>query len=126
MASKKEIANGVAKFISNDILNDVGDKHLRFVLCMAKEALQNNPDVIDRFLGSPLVANVLKNEDDDYDVDSFARTLRNVLSAYDSFSISVPAVPVFAPKENSLKITASDIDRLLEYIHSEPVQEAVG
>lgn len=126
MASKKEIADGVAKFISNDILNDVGDKHLRFVLCIAKEALQNNPDVIDRFIGSPLVANVLKNEDDDYDVDSFARTLRNVLSAYDSFSISVPAVPVFAPRESTVKITASDIDHLLEYIHNEPAAETIS
>ena len=52
MYTKKEIADSISKFISNDLMNDVDDKHLKFTLCMAKKALHENPDILDGFLQS--------------------------------------------------------------------------
>lgn len=116
MYSKKEIADAVAKFITNDLMNDIDDKHLKFTLCMAKKALKENPELLDGFLHSPIVGSVIKQEEEMYDIDSFARTMKNVLSEYDSYSIQIPKIPMFAPKDNVLKITASDVDKIVSYL----------
>ena len=51
-----------------------------------------------------------------YDIDMFARTMKNVLSEYDSYSISIPKIPMFAPRDNVLKITSSDVDKIMSYL----------
>ena len=116
MYSKKELADAVAKFIANDLMNEIDDKHLKFTLCMAKKALKENPDLLDGFLDSPIVASVIKEEEGMYDVDVFARTMKNVLSEYDSYTIHIPKIPMFAPKDNVIKITASDVDKIISYL----------
>ena len=120
MYSKKEIADAIIKFITADLMSEIDDKHLKFTLCMAKKALHENPDVLDEFLESPIVSSVIKESDGMYDVDIFARTMKNVLSEYDSYAIHIPKIPMFAPKDNVIKITASDVDKILSYL--QPVQ----
>ena len=124
MYSKKEIADAIVKFVNTDLMSDIDDSHLKFALCMSKKALHENPDILDSFLDSPIVASVIKEEDGMYDVDSFARTMKNVLSEYDSYTIEIPKIPMFAPKESHLKITASDIDKLLGYLRTDTVMPA--
>lgn len=119
MVSKKNIADAVVKFISNDLLCDISDKHLKFSLCMAKEALAGNCEVIDCFLRNPVIANILREEDGEYELASLARVLKTVLSSYEAYPIVVPAIPMFAPKENIVKITASDVDKLVSYLRQE-------
>ena len=116
MYSKKELADAVVKFINTDLITDIDDKHLKFTLCMAKKALHENPDLLDGFLDSPIVANVIKEHDGMYDIDLFARTMKNVLSEYDSYTIQIPKIPMFAPKDNVLRITASDVDKIISYL----------
>ena len=36
------------------------------------------------------------------------------------YSIQIPKIPMFAPKENALKITAADVDKIVSYL--QPVQ----
>ena len=122
MYTKKEIADAVVKFITNDLMADIDDKHLKFTLCMAKKALYDEPDLVDHFFESPLVASVVKSDGDEYDIDSLTRTMRNVLSGYDSYPIMIPMIPMFAPKDNIVRITAADIDKILGYLpHEEQV-----
>lgn len=122
MYTKKEIADAVVKFITNDLMADIDDKHLKFTLCMAKKALHDEPDLVDHFFESPLVASVVKSDGDEYDIDSLTRTMRNVLSGYDSYPIMIPRIPMFAPKDNIVRITAADIDKILGYLpHEEQV-----
>ena len=83
MYTKKQIADALIKFINNDLMNDIDDKHLKFSLSMSKKALKENPSVLDHFMKSPLVSSVIKESDGMYDVDVFAKTLKNVLSEYD-------------------------------------------
>ena len=116
MYTKKEIADAVVKFINNDLMGEIADKHLKFTLCMAKKALHENPDLLDSFLHSAIVGSVIKQEEGMYDIDVFARTMKNVLSEYDSYAIQIPKIPMFAPKDNVLKITASDVDKILSYL----------
>ena len=119
MYTKKQIADALVKFINADLMGDIEDKHLKFTLCMAKKALKENPDLLDGFLYSPIVSSVIKEEDEMYDVDMFAKTMRNVLSEYDSYAIMIPKIPMFAPKDSVIKITSADIDKILGYLISE-------
>ena len=116
MYSKKELADAIVKFISNDLMSDIDDRHLKFSLCMAKKALHENPDLLDGFLDSPIVSSVIKEQEGMYDVDLFAKTMKNVLSEYDSYSIMIPKIPMFSPKDNILKITSADVDKILSYL----------
>ncbi len=123
MYTKKQLADSVVKFITNDLMSDedvMNNKHLKFSLCMAKKALHTNPDVMDGFLDSPIVANVIIENDGEYDIDVFARTMKNVLNEYDSYSIVIPRIPMFAPKESIIKITAEDVDKIMSYLKGEP------
>ena len=124
MYSKKQIADALIKFINNDLMNDIDDKHLKFSLCMSKKALKENPSILDHFMTSPLVSSVIKETDGMYDVDMFAKTLKNVLSEYDSYSITVPKMPMIGPKDCVIKITAADVDKIVSYLNSEPVSVA--
>ena len=121
MYSKKEMADAICKFINTDLISEIDDRHLKFTLCMARKALHENPDILDGFLESPIVSSVIKEQDGMYDIDMFAKTMKNVLSEYDSYTITIPKIPMFAPKDSVIKITASDIDKLLSYIRNEPV-----
>lgn len=121
MYTKKEIADSVVKFISNDVLPDIDDSHQKFVLSIAKKSLHNNPDVIDSFLDNPIVSSVIAEENDCYDVEPFARALKGVLSETESYSISIPSIPMFAPKDSFIKIRAEDIDKMLSYLKGEEV-----
>ena len=122
MYTKKQIADAIVKFIANDLMGDIDDKHLKFTLCMAKKALHENPDLLDGFLHSPIVGSVIKQEEGMYDVDVFARTMKNVLSEYDSYTNHIPKIPMFAPKDCIIKIDSADIDKIVSYI--QPVSVA--
>lgn len=119
MFTKREIADSIVKFISNDLLCDITSGQLKFVLCVAKKALHENPDILDGFLDSPIVANVIHEQDDEYDLDIFIKTLKNVLTEYETYSVVIPAIPMFAPKENIIRITANDIDKIMQYLNKD-------
>ena len=116
MHTKKQIADALIKFITTDLIGDIEDMHLKFSLSMAKKALRENPDILDNFLESPIVASVIKETDGMYDVDMFAKTLRNVLNEYETYSIMIPKIPMFAPKDCIIKITAADVDKIMSYL----------
>ena len=126
MNSKKEIADAVAKFIGDDILPDITDMNSRFALCMARKALSRNPDVIDAFLGSPIVASVIREQDGEYDVEPFAKALKGVLAECGSYRIAVPKIPVFSPCGGAVSVTSDDVDRVLSYLRNEPVAETLA
>ena len=122
MYTKKQIADALAKFIQMDLVESGIDSHSRFSLCMAKKALRENPDLLDHFFDSPIVASVIKEEGDMYDLDVLIKTIKGVF-ADDSYSITLPKIPMFAPKDCIIKIDSADIDKIVSYI--QPVSVAV-
>ena len=115
MYTKKELAEGIGKFINNDLIPSVDNERLRFVLCICKKAMYENPDMLDAFFESPLIASVTKNgEDEDmYDISVLAKSMKSVLSEYESYPIVIPKIPIFAPDRNVVRITSADIDKII-------------
>lgn len=116
MISKDQLINGVVKFIGADLIPQVGDRNTKFVLAMAKDSLKQDPDLADDFLHSPMVSSLIKEEDGMYDITHFSTILKNVLTEYQSFPVTIPKIPLFSPVEKVLKITAEDVDKLMSYM----------
>lgn len=120
MHTKKQIAEAAAKFIGADLVDAVESPRTRFALSMAKKSLLKNPHIISGFLDSPMVAGVIGEKDGEYDVDLFAKTLKAFLGECDSYYITIPGIPMFAPEESKIRITAEDVDKVLSYLKAEP------
>lgn len=116
MISKEQLINGVIKFISNDLIPQVGDRSTKFVLAIAKDSLAEDSDLVDEFLNSPMVASLIKEVNGEYDISHFSSILKSVLSEYNSFPVTISKIPLFSPTEKVLKITAEDVDKLMRYI----------
>lgn len=121
MVTKKQLVNGVVKFIESELIPQVGDRNTKFALAMAKDSLKENNELADDFLQSPMVSSLIKEEDGMYDISHFSTILKGVLSEYQSFPVTIPKIPLFSPTEKVLKITAEDVDKLMKYITPEAV-----
>lgn len=116
MLTKKQMVDCVVKFMANDLMPRIEDKKLKFTLCLAKRALLENESVMDGFLRSPMVSSVMKEQGGEFDAEAFLKILRSVLGESGYYRISVPKIPLFAPKESELTITTEDIDKLMAYL----------
>ena len=119
MITKKQLVNGVVKFINDDLIPQIGDRNTKFVLAMAKDSLKENGDLADDFLHSPMVSSLVKEEDGMYDISHFSSILKGVLTEYNSFPVTIPKIPLFSPIEKVLKITSEDVDKLMKYVMPE-------
>lgn len=114
--TKKQIVNGLVKFIEEDLMADIGDRNTKFVLAMAKDSLKENPAFVDIFLQSPMVSSLIVEQDGEYDLTHFSSILESVLSEYQSLPVTIPKIPLFAPTEKTVKVTGEDIDKLMKYM----------
>ena len=117
--NKKQLVTGVVKFIENDLIPNIGDRNMKFVLAMAKDSLKENCDLADSFLRSPMVSSLVNEEDGDYDLTHLSSIMKSVLSEYQSFPVTIPKIPLFSPTEKTLKISVDDVDKLMKYIMPE-------
>ena len=85
-ATKKQLVNGVVKFIETDLIPQVGDRNMKFVLAMAKDSLKENHDLVDEFLKSPMISSIVTEHDGEYDLTHFSSILKGVLTEYASSS----------------------------------------
>lgn len=114
--TKNQLVNGVVKFIETDLIPDIGDRNMKFVLSMAKDSLKENPDLADSFLNSPMVSTLIGETEGEYNITQFSTILKEVLSEYSSYPVTIPKIPLFSPVEKTLKVTAEDIDKLVSYM----------
>ena len=121
MVSKKQIANGVAKFISNDLIPDLSED-MKFVMTIARKSIKENPFMLDVFLDNPMIASAMKKDGDMYDIDGFSTAMKNTLSEMVSYPITITKIPLLMNEDKTIKITADDIDRLYNYIVGEEIK----
>lgn len=119
MVSKKQIANGVAMFIENDLICDISDSQIKLVLSIAKDTLKKNADVLDVFLENPMIESVISEDNGMYEISDFADTLKKVISDCGNISIVIPSIPLLSPNEKKIHINDDDIRLIMNYIKPE-------
>lgn len=115
MFSKKNIAEAIIRFI-NDLIQGIDDSQMKFVLCITKQNLSENPDVLDEFIENPLIESVIHEENELYDIKDFASMLKKIIEEYGSYPIIVPKIPLLLPHERVIRINSSDIDKIFGYL----------
>lgn len=116
MVTKKQLVNGIVKFIETDLIPQVGDRNTKFVLAMAKDSLKEDNNLAEKFLHSPMISSVITEENGSYDIGHFSCVLHKILTEYQSFPITIPKIPLFSPEEKTVKITADDLEKVMKYI----------
>lgn len=119
MVKKSQMIRAVVKFIEKDLIPNVGDRNIKFVLAVAKDGLKESPEIADVFLKSPMVSALITEHGDEYDISRLSSIMKNILSEYQSFTVAIPKIPLFSPAEKAIRITAEDFDSLLEYINAD-------
>lgn len=115
MFSKKNIAEAIARFI-NDLIQGIDDSQMKFVLCITKQNLSENPDMLDDFIKNPMIESIIHEENELYDIKDFASMLKRIIEEYGSYPIVVPKIPLLLPRERLIRINYSDIDKILGYL----------
>lgn len=117
--SKKQIIDGVIRFIDGVLIPQCKDKQTAFVLSMSKDMIKKG-SYIDIFLDNPLISSVITEENGMYELGSFVDSMREILDDID-YPITLPSIPLLAPDETRLILTSQDFERLVSYIQPQPV-----
>lgn len=121
MVSKKNIAEAISRFIANDLVQGIDDNQLCFVLCIIKQSISENADILDSFFDNPMIESVIHEENGMYDIKDFTSMLKKVINEYGAYSVTIPRVPLLLPNEKIIKINSSDIDKIINYLNEEDV-----
>lgn len=116
MASKEQIAQGVIKFVRNDVLPTIQDKAFRTVLSAGAYMLEAEPSMIDRVLEHPIVTLMLPKAGSGYDVSKVEQAAKKALDDNGGLEIVIPGIKWISPDEKVLKFTAADVTALRNYI----------
>ena len=114
--TKKHIIEGVTRFIDDTLIPQTYDGQLRFVLSMMKDTIRKKTETVDAFLRNPVIAASIEEDDGMYEIGHFVETMRNILEDCECYPITVPEVPLFSPTTKTVKITASDFEKLINDI----------
>lgn len=121
--TKKQITDGLVKFISETLIPDSHDGQLKFVLSMMKDTIRKKPDTVDYFLDNPVISSSIIQDDDMYEIGHFADTMRDILEECEYYPITVPEIPLLSPTRKVVKITESDFESLVSAIKGEEDSE---
>jgi len=116
--TKRHIVDGVTRFIDDTLIPETYDGQLRFVLSMMKDTIRKKPETVDAFLHNPVIASSIEEDDGMYEIGHFVDTMRNILEDCECYPITVPEVPLFSPSTKTVKITASDFEKLINDIRT--------
>ena len=117
--TKKQITDGIIKFINDTLIPDNHDGQLKAVLYMMKDTIRKKPDTVDAFLDNPVISSSIIQEDEMYEIGHFVDTMKAILEDCEYYPITVPEVPLLSPVKKIVKISLSDFDSLVNFIKGE-------
>lgn len=113
--SKKQITDGLIRFIDGVLMPQCKDKQTSLILSMSKDMLKKKGDLIDSFLDNSLISSVIIEDDGMYEISHFIDSMKNVLTE-NNYPITLPTIPLLAPDSTTLHLTANNFDQLVNYI----------
>lgn len=116
MASKEQIAQGVVKYVRNNVLPSISDKAFKTVLSAGTYLIEVDPSIIDKVLTHPIVTLMLPAAGSGYDIDKMEQALRRAMEDTGGIDIVIPGIKWISPEEKVLRFTAADVTALRGYI----------
>ena len=97
----ERLINGVSEYVKREVMPNISDAGTKIVISTAIAAVKRDPSV--------LPALEMINE-------TWIDALMESVKEYGSVSITIPKIPLISPAESKLTFTASDLERLKQYI----------
>lgn len=116
--TKTQIINGATAYIESDVIPAIPDKGFQVILSIGVNAVKSNNHLLDNIFGNDIVKTVSEYNDEDktYDVDAIAKLMKEGIEKVGYFPVKIPAINFISPVEKEIKFSASDVDKLRNYI----------
>ena len=113
-----QIVDGIVSFAETEIIPSMGeDRAGQFLVSVGVNALRANPKLLEGFLHKGIVKTLLDASDDGtYELDGLFRAVTDSLDKYGAYPIVIPAIPLIAPAERTLRFNSSDVEKLKRQI----------
>lgn len=119
MITKKQLLTAVVKFIKNEVIPHISDRSMKIVMSAALYTVDAKPDIVNPFFTNPIVAQVLQDQDGEYDTTLIFKILDNIVKEYGGIPVTIPPIKFVTPTETTLTFYSGDVDRLKEYVMKE-------
>ena len=117
MFTRNQIANGMVKFIENDMSTAAGNGTSKFIVSLSKNALKKNPAIIDEALKNPLIHAVLPSSGGKYDIAPMTTMLKETMAETGTLPLKLPKIPLLLPEGDEIRLNSTDIDKIASYIN---------
>lgn len=116
MATREQIAQGLIRYIRQDMLPGISDKAFRTVLSAGTYLIEADPSILDKVMEHPVVSILLPKAGSGYDIAKAEQAVRKALEENGGIEVVIPGIKWVSPDEKVLKFTAADISALRNYI----------
>lgn len=113
---KEQVAQGVIKFMRNDVIGHVEDQATKLLLGLAASAIELNANILDGILENEMLSLFIKSKNGGYDFSAIEQAASKAISEYGELTITIPAIKFISPTEKILRFNAEDVKRLRSYI----------
>lgn len=113
--TKEQIANGVAKFIQEDMIPHISDSGMQLILGVTAGAVETRPNILDKLLSNEMLEAVAKSGNN-YDLSLIKNVAATAIEKYGKLSITIPGIKFISPGEKVLQFGSEDVRRLVERI----------
>lgn len=112
---KDQIAKGIAKFIQEDVIPNIGDNATQIVLGIASAAVESNPRLLDKILDNEMLAAVAK-VGNNYNLSTLQNAAATAIDKYGKLTITIPGIKFLSPDDKILQFGSDDVKRLIAHI----------
>lgn len=113
--TKEQIARGVARFIQEDVIPNVGDSATQIVLGITASAIDTNPKILDKLLDNEMLATVAK-VGNNYNLTTLQNAATSAIDKYGKLTVTIPGIKFISPDEKILQFSSEDVRRLIAHI----------
>lgn len=113
--TKAQVAKGISLFIQDEMIPCVEDRGMKFVLGFAEGYVLGNPQILDKYLETPVFA-MLAKSGNNYDLNGLKKAASFAAEKYGKLEITIPGIPLVSPHEKVFQLSKEDIEKLVSKI----------
>lgn len=113
--TKDQIAKGIAKFIHEDVIPNVGDNATQIVLGIAASAVETNPKLLEKVLENEMLVAVAR-VGNNYNLTTLQNAATLAIDKYGKLTVTIPGIKFISPDDKILQFGSDDVKRLVAHI----------
>ena len=119
--TKNQIIQGVTDYLKSDILPKMGEERaLQIIVTVVANAVAANQKLADALFQNDMIRALLEDDGTGtYEIGGIADAMRDAINQFGAFPLTVPVIPVLAPREITLKLSGADVESMRRRIEGD-------